>query len=77
MWVDPNSRGSGLALQLLDDSIQWHAAREVTTIGLWVTEGNVAAKSLYESSGFVPTGISDQLRPGADLGIFQMELSLI
>ncbi len=76
MWVDPKSQGSGLGRQLLDDSIQWHAAREVTNISLWVTEGNVAATSLYESSGFVPTGISDQLRPGADLRIFQMELSL-
>jgi mycothiol synthase len=76
MWVDPKWQGSGLGRQLLDDSIQWNVAREVTTISLWVTEGNLAATSLYESSGFVPSGISGQLRPGADVRIIEMELSV-
>ena len=75
MWVDPEARGSGLGKRLLDDSICWHLKRRVTTIRLWVTDGNLAATSLYEDSGFVRTGNCRPLRDGESLRIVEMERS--
>ena len=76
MWIDPGSRRLGLGKRLLDDSIRWHLKRAVTTIRLWVTDGNIAATSLYENSGFVRSGNCRPLRAGECLRIVEMEMSL-
>jgi len=56
MWVAPTERGRGtgerIALAVLDCA----RSRGATSVGLWVTEGNDAARTLYQRLGFVFTG---------------------
>ncbi len=56
MWVAPAERGRGtggrLTRAVLDDA----RVRGATSVGLWVTEGNDSARTLYQRLGFVYTG---------------------
>ena len=57
MWVAPGSRRSGVGRALIDavvDDARLHGSRSVL---LWVADGNEAAERLYESQGFVRTGL--------------------
>ena len=56
MWVEPASRGTGVAAAIVAAMVEW--AREATypTIGLGVTTTNARAIALYERLGFVDTG---------------------
>ncbi|MFL5489403.1 MAG: ribosomal protein S18-alanine N-acetyltransferase [Gemmatimonadaceae bacterium] len=54
--VEPNSRGKGLAGQMLDAVLIELGARGVRTAFLEVRESNTAARGLYASRGFVEIG---------------------
>ncbi|MFL5463026.1 MAG: ribosomal protein S18-alanine N-acetyltransferase [Gemmatimonadaceae bacterium] len=54
--VEPNSRGKGLAGQMLDAVLIELGARGVRTAFLEVRESNSAARGLYTSRGFVEIG---------------------
>lgn len=56
MWVDPEARGSGLAVALVDLVLDWAAAQARPRVRLLVPEGNERATALYRKLGFVPTG---------------------
>ena len=56
MWTAPSARRQGVARVLVDAALAWARARGETAIELWVTDGNDAARTLYESMGFVVTG---------------------
>jgi GNAT superfamily N-acetyltransferase len=56
MWVAPHGRRRGVATLLTRRLMAWAADRGATAMTLWVTEGNAAARSLYERIGFTPTG---------------------
>ena len=72
MWTEPSSRGLGVARALLDAVVSFGGDREIV---LGVTEGNDAARRLYERYGFVGTGESKPLRPGSPLAVHELRLA--
>ena len=56
MWVDPPSRGTGLAADLVRSVITWASQQGCRTIRLHVTDGNARAEALYRRLGFTRTG---------------------
>jgi ribosomal protein S18 acetylase RimI-like enzyme len=76
MWVDPAHRGNGTGRALLDAVVGFardHGAAEVV---LSVTDGNDAARALYERYGFVDTGHAEALRSHPELQVRDMKLAL-
>lgn len=73
MWTDPAIRGRGVGRLVLDRLVAW-AQDAGRTPYLHVTEGNVGARALYVSCGFVPTGAWEPLREGSPLRIEEMVL---
>jgi len=65
MWVDPLFRRLGMAARMLDGAAGWARREGATRAELWVTEGNTAASTLYETAGFLPTSETKPLRDGA------------
>ena len=76
MWVAPLHRGKGLGRELLERGLGWLEARGVSTVQLWVTDGNDIAFGLYRASGFKATGARAKLREGSELDRIQMERRL-
>ena len=56
MFVRPRARGRGVGEALIATVIDWAAARNASSVHLWVTETNKPARLLYERCGFVLTG---------------------
>lgn len=56
MWIDPEHRGSGLGKLLVRALLDAAQGDGATQVELRVTEGNIAAKKLYERCGFSYTG---------------------
>lgn len=54
--VDPASRRQRLASRLLDGMMSHGLAHNRSVATLLVSEGNAAARALYDARGFVPTG---------------------
>ena len=71
MWVEPASRGHGLASRILDDLLG-HPEAAGRSLHLHVTHGNDTARRLYERHGFTSTGQSQPLRDGSDVRIAAM-----
>ncbi|GAC1576211.1 MAG: GNAT family N-acetyltransferase [Candidatus Dormibacteria bacterium] len=56
VWVRPEHRGRGVARALTTAAMDFAAAAGIVRLTLWVTDGNAAARRLYDSMGFRPTG---------------------
>ncbi len=58
LWLEPAARGHGLARGLVAEAVHWARRRGVRTATLRMASDNVAARTVYESLGFieVPTG---------------------
>jgi len=56
MWVDPEARGRGVALDLIRAVARWTQERRSTRVVLFVQEANEPAQQLYARAGFRPTG---------------------
>jgi ribosomal protein S18 acetylase RimI-like enzyme len=76
MWVAPDERRRGIAARMLQAACESVRAAGTLTLTLWVTEGNDAAKRLYESHGFQPTGERTDLPHAAATGEERMQLRL-
>ena len=76
MWVDPSARRSGFGRAIVDRVAEWALSAGARRLVLEVTEGNRAARGLYERTGFVLTGERSPLRPGSALFVLAMELDL-
>jgi ribosomal protein S18 acetylase RimI-like enzyme len=61
MWVRPSVRGQRIGDVLITASANWTRARGYSTLCLWVTHSNTAARKLYARCGFIPTGESQPL----------------
>jgi ribosomal protein S18 acetylase RimI-like enzyme len=70
MWIDPAHRGRGVASALLRAALGFAGDAPVY---LGVTEGNDAARRLYERHGFVATGVVEPLRPGSELSLHELQ----
>jgi RimJ/RimL family protein N-acetyltransferase len=62
MGVRPDSRGRGIGKALLTAAIAAASSLELSRIELEVYAGNNAARTLYQSFGFVEEGIKRQAR---------------
>jgi GNAT superfamily N-acetyltransferase len=76
MWVAPHARGQGVGRQLVAAVVQWARDHDATSVQLWVTETNVAARRLYESCGFVLSGGQQKLPSDPTLSEVAMKLAL-
>lgn len=65
MWTDPAQRGRGHAGRVLDALVAWAEGRGLA-VELGVNRLNDAARAVYASYGFAPTGRSRPLRAGSD-----------
>ena len=74
MWTDPAHRGLGAGRRILDRLLEWSQDAGRTPY-LHVAEGNDAARALYVSRGFVPTGVWEPLREGSAARVEEMVLS--
>ena len=55
-WVDPASRGTGVAAQLLEAVLDWARSSGTSRLTLWVADESPAARRFYLRMGFLPTG---------------------
>ena len=56
MWVAPAVRGTGVGKRLIDAVCNWGADAGLTSLQLWVSEGNTPAIALYVRTGFAIAG---------------------
>ena len=56
MWVRPRARGRKVGAALVMAVADWARGRGLSQLNLWVTNGNQAARALYERCGFTPAG---------------------
>ena len=61
MWVAPEMRHRGIARLLVGAVIDLATETSAREVALWVTRGNTAAESLYQSMGFGLTGNTQPL----------------
>ncbi len=73
MWVDSEHRRLGLGQRLLGSLAEWAATVGAERLRLHVTEPNRAARRLYESAGFTPTGERERHRPNVDYWAIELE----
>ena len=76
MWVDPAARTGGIGRALTAAVLDWACEHGFHRIGLWVTEGNAPAITLYERMGFAPTGRRERHPFQPELSILEMERAL-
>ena len=76
MWTAPESRGRGHAVRILDALVEWCDEHDLDVL-LHVTEGNDAARRIYVTRGFRPTGESRLLRDGSDLHCEELRLARV
>lgn len=73
MWVEPESRGLGLARRLLDAVAAWARQRRASRLLLHVTRGNAPATRLYLACGFRTTGVTET----NERGLIEEEMALM
>ena len=76
VWVVPDQRGKGVARALVTAVMSFAAASGRGRMTLWVTEGNSAARRLYERLGFRATGRHQPLPSRAAVEEQEMEILL-
>ena len=73
MWVDPRHRGTATATELVQTVCDWARTDGARVVSLWVTDGNVAARRLYERLGFVGTVECRPLPSDSTVGTERLE----
>jgi ribosomal protein S18 acetylase RimI-like enzyme len=60
LWLHPTVRGRGLARRLVAVALNWARVKGARTVRLRVAVDNAAARTVYESLGFSPSGDADR-----------------
>jgi GNAT superfamily N-acetyltransferase len=76
LWVAPAARGRGVGEALVNTVLGWAKDADYEKVMLWVVEGNSAAESLYERTGFRRTGSVQMVRPADPRIEYEMSLTL-
>ena len=76
MYVRPRARGRGVGDALVATVVNWADQKNATTVHLWVTETNAAARALYERCGFTLTGEQQPLPSDPSVGEVAMSRTL-
>jgi ribosomal protein S18 acetylase RimI-like enzyme len=76
MWVEPGFRGYGHGRTLTEAVVSWARQADADDLGLWVVAGNEVARHLYESCGFIDTGVVQPLPSHPDLIEHRLSLDL-
>jgi ribosomal protein S18 acetylase RimI-like enzyme len=76
LWISPRRRRSGLASSLLEAIREYLSMSGITTIWLWVLNGNEEAWNLYEKHGFITTHKRQPLRDRPDRYEERMKLTI-
>ena len=76
MYVRPRARGRGVGDALVATVVTWAGQKNATTVHLWVTEANAAARALYERCGFTLTGEQQPLPSDPSVGEVAMSRTL-
>jgi GNAT superfamily N-acetyltransferase len=76
MWVAPTARRQGVGRALVEAVVSWAAQLDVRQVILWVADDNTAARDLYSSVGFRPTGETEPLPSDPSHQISRLELVL-
>jgi ribosomal protein S18 acetylase RimI-like enzyme len=66
MWVAPEVRGQGVGGRILE-AVLSRPRTDGSRVQLWVADGNLAARRVYERAGFEATEEREPIRPGASL----------
>jgi GNAT superfamily N-acetyltransferase len=75
MWVEPESRGRGLADALTSALADWARAQGHPRLLLWVYDAAPRAAAFYRRAGFIPTGRVEVFRnDGRPLSLMSMAL---
>lgn len=76
MWIHPQFRNKGRAAKLVTNVLKRMAGEGVTTVRLWVLDGNDTAARVYERIGFRFTGKRQPLPQEPSRNENLMELGL-
>jgi GNAT superfamily N-acetyltransferase len=75
MWVEPGSRGTGVADALTTALVAWARSQSYPRLLLWVYDAADRAAAFYRRAGFVPTGRVEVFRDdGRPLRLLAMTL---
>lgn len=74
VWTRPDARGNGYADACVRTVVEWARRSGASEVRLWATDGNDAARRVYERIGFVPNGTTQPLP--SDLSKVESEYSL-
>jgi GNAT superfamily N-acetyltransferase len=76
MWVAPEARSAGIGTQLIEAIIGWSVDVGAEVVQLWVVDENVAARRLYQRTGFVDTEVNQPLPSNPAVTETLMQLGL-
>ena len=76
MWVAPHERGHGIGALLTGAVVDLAISQGAPSVGLWVTDGNDPARTLYQRLGFEFTGEWAPLPHDAATGEHRMRIVL-
>lgn len=75
-WIEPDSRGQGIAAALLQAVRDWAIASGAGRLTLWVADESAAARRFYTRTGFAPTGRRQPLPSNETIGEELMTIDL-
>jgi GNAT superfamily N-acetyltransferase len=75
-WVDPASRGTGVATALLEAVVEWARSTGVAKLTLWVADESPTARRFYTRMGFAGTGRRQPLPSNPHIGEELMSIDL-
>lgn len=67
LWISPEKRRSKLATGLIRAVLERLEASGVSMVWLWILDGNMQARGLYEKCGFITTGCRHRPRANPSL----------